>query len=91
MNLVGPPERAALIKTLLPMALLFLLLSAATAAEKVVLHTEWWPPGSEKQAEAVGTLSGEVASHAPNPGIKCVRENNSAFPSLVCRSSTRRA
>ena len=42
-------------------ALLLLLVVAGRASslgpEKQLVHTSWWPPGSEKESEAVGILS----------------------------------
>ena len=34
-----------------------LVLMASASIEKEVVHTSWWPPGSEKTAEAVGITS----------------------------------
>ena len=43
------------------MHIAFLLLLATTAhADKTILHTSWWPPGTEKNSESVGVKSGEL-------------------------------
>ena len=41
-------------------AVLTLAAAAAVPAEKIVLNTPWWPPGTEKTAESVGIKTSDL-------------------------------